>query len=50
MSTARAPLLLTLLCALAGCAALTPQTYQLEQIHQTYTSEWVWTKMRATCR
>lgn len=41
MSTARAPLLLTLLCALAGCAALTPQTYQLEQIHQTYTSEWV---------
>lgn len=24
-----------------GCNALTPKTYQLEQIHQTYTEEWV---------
>ncbi len=35
MTTSRTVLLLALLCVLAGCAALTPQTYQLEQIHQT---------------
>jgi hypothetical protein len=32
--------LLATLLLLVGCRFLTPQTWQLEQIHQTYTAEW----------
>ena len=32
--------LLLVLVFLAGCSSLTPKTYQLEQIHQNYTTEW----------
>jgi len=32
--------LLLFLVFLAGCATLTPKTYQLEQIHQNYATEW----------
>lgn len=31
---------LLILVFLTGCSALTPETYQLEQIHQNYTEEW----------
>lgn len=31
---------LLVLVFLTGCSALTPKTYQLEQIHQNYTAEW----------
>ncbi len=33
-------LILVFLTALSGCGTLTSQTYQLEQIHQQYTTEW----------
>ncbi len=32
--------LLLILVSLTGCTVLTPKTYQLEQIHQNYTTEW----------
>ena len=32
-------LILVFLTSLIGCGTLTPQTYQLEQIHQNYTAE-----------
>ncbi len=32
---------LWLLIGLTSCQVITPRTYQLEQIHQTYTKEWV---------
>ena len=32
----------------AGCNYLTPKTYQLEQIHATYTTEWAQSQLPAT--